>query len=243
MSATRSQTYCERCAAPTPARNYAGHSFGKLLASLPLYCDKCVADLEAQDAAQESESEARDRSARLTERIVKSGLPSRHHGASLNALQHSNGVLSTAHQWAEKGGGLLLTGPVGAGKTTIAGAAAWRRLQRGRLFWTTAPLLMARLGSGLSTPARTDALVALSSSDPLVLDDIDKARPTEYGAEQIFLAVDYRVEHKSPLLVTSNLQPSELATRWPEPYGPAIASRLVGYCQVVKVSGPDRRLS
>jgi DNA replication protein DnaC len=77
----------------------------------------------------------------------------------------------------------------------------------------------------------------------MVLDDIDKGRPTEYGAEQIFLAVDQRVTHGSSLLVTTNLGLDELRDRWPETYGPAIVSRLVGHCELVRIDGEDRRIA
>src|SRR6185312_5160454 len=134
------------------------------------------------------------------------------------------------------------TGDIGRGKTMLAGVACWQRLQSKRVLWTSAPLLFARLGTGLGTEQREWALNVLGGRTALVIDDLDKARPTEYGAEQVFLAIDQRVEHDAPLLVTTNLSPGQLAEKWPEPYGPAIASRLVGYCRVVRVEGSDRRL-
>ena len=133
-------------------------------------------------------------------------------------------------------------GPVGAGKTYSAATAAWAMLERRPLIWTSAPLLFARLGSGLGSPARDRAVEILTSRKALVLDDLDKARPTEYGAEQIFLAVDNRVSNGVSLLATTNLSLAEISQRFPEPYGEAIASRLAGYCEVRKIEGRDRRL-
>jgi DNA replication protein DnaC len=56
----------------------------------------------------------------------------------------------------------------------------------------------------------------------------------------------YRVGRPStagaPLFVTTNLALSELAARFPQPYDEAIASRLAGYCRVLRVEGSDRRL-
>jgi integrase len=63
------------------------------------------------------------------------------------------------------------------------------------------------------------------------MDDLDKGRPTEYGAEQIFTAIDQRLTAGKALLVTSNLRLNELAGKWPEPFGGAIVDRLAGYCE------------
>lgn len=211
--------------------------------SIPLYCDECVARQDAEARERESiEAGERALTARR-ERLKKSGLPAKYHGRELADLDHAEPVLAELREWVDAGTGLLLTGEIGRGKTTLAGAACWARLEHGPVSWTSAPLLFARLGSGLGSEQRDSALGVLSGKRALVLDDIDKVRPTEYGAEQVFLAIDQRVEHAAPLLVTSNLAPSQLAEKWPEPYGPAIASRLVGYCRVVRVEGVDRRLA
>jgi DNA replication protein DnaC len=76
----------------------------------------------------------------------------------------------------------------------------------------------------------------------VILDDLDKARPSAFAAEQVFNAVDLCITHGSPLLVTTNLTPSQLATHWPAPHGEAIASRLAGFCELHELTGPDRRL-
>lgn len=104
------------------------------------------------------------------------------------------------------------------------------------------PFLFARLGLAFSDDARQEALNALAATDALVLDDIDKTRPTEYAAEQLFCAIDTRVTAGAGLLVTTNLAPSALAERFPDPYGEAIVSRLVGHCETFALEGGDRRL-
>lgn len=219
-------------------------SFAKHLADKPLWCDECIAAAEADRERAEQEAAATRRADHLPRRIEMAGLPAAHHAKRIRDLDHTNELREAALRWSLGSlPGLVLTGDVGRGKTTLAGAAALEMLHGGRdLIWTSAPLLMARLGSGFDTEQRAWALVALAGRKPLVLDDIDKARPTEYGAEQIFLAVDTRVEHGLPLLVTTNLPLSELAGRWVPPYGEALASRLYGYCQVMNVTGIDRRL-
>lgn len=231
---------CTRCGAPASRPDLPGR-FARLVRSIPLYCDACVEQIAAEDADRDAAAVQARVAQAVEDRVKRSGLPTRHH-ISLRGLEHPAEVLTAARHWVNHGGGLLLTGDIGAGKTTIAGAACWERLQTRPVTWITAPLLFARLGSGLGTDGRDQALDILAGRHGLVLDDIDKARPTEYAAEQVFLAIDQRVEHSAPLLITTNLTPGDLAARWPEPYGPAIASRLVGYCTVIPVPGGDRRI-
>jgi len=64
---------------------------------------------------------------------------------------------------------------------------------------------MACLSAGHGTPQRDRALRLLdpAASEALVIDDLDKTRATEYGAEQVFLAIDGAVANGRPLLVMS----------------------------------------
>lgn len=245
MTATTANTVaCSECGIPVvkPERP-AGLTgkFAEIYDQLKPTCDTCSDHLQAvadkeRDRRQDEENEQAQ-----NVRIKQSGLPRRHHHG-FEPLNLPADVHAAAQRWASLGGGLLLTGPVGVGKTTIAGAACYVRLHAKACHWVSAPLLFARLGSGFGSQQHDAAVDLMTSKTALVLDDIDKARPTDYGAEQIFLAVDQRVEHEMPLLVTTNLAAGEIASRFPDPYGAAIASRLVGYCDVIELTGEDRRL-
>ena len=172
-------------------------------------------------------------------------------------------AVDAAAAWAAEGAGLVLTGAVGVGKSTLAAAALDARNQvladrvaadrsRGSLTspdrygrlgacWLSVPVVFACLAGDRDDPQRRRMESLLVSARPLVLDDLDKARPTQYGAEQMFLAVNQRVEHDSALLVTTNLDLDALEQRWPEEYGAAIVSRLIGHGRVVRINGHDRR--
>ena len=223
---------------PDPSTAFAADLIDRVAAT-PLVCEACQR-LEDEKAAEQDRA-ARDQEAqdRYRRRVAASGLPA--------GLRHNDsGELDPEQSYAIQGWphdprGLLLTGPIGVGKTHAAAAAAEHCLRSGALDWTSGPLLMARLGSGLGTAIHDDAVRVLQHPRALVLDDLDKARPTEYGAEQMFVAVDTRVTNHKPLLVTTNLDLGELARKWPSPYGEAIASRLAGYCVVHALTGPDRR--
>jgi IstB-like ATP binding protein len=158
--------------------------------------------------------------------------------------ENDSGPSGAASAWAAgKLRGLTLTGSVGVGKSYLAARAAWWRMEHEALRWLSVPVLFARLGASFSDEGRQDALRVLVGTTALVLDDIDKTRPTEYAAEQLFCAIDARVTEGAGLLVTTNLVLSVLAERFPEPYGEAIGSRLAGYCETFAMIGPDRRLA
>lgn len=179
---------------------------------------------------------------RLASRIAAAGIPAQFCDGRLEGARFDSCAETVLEAWGTTESGVVLEGPVGVGKTTLAGLAAWRYVRRRSLRWTTAPLLMARLGSGFGTEGKEWATAVIGGDHALVLDDADKARPTAYGAEILFAAIDQRISHEVPLLVTTNSPIAELATRWPEPYGEAIASRLAS-CRLVRLDGIDRRLA
>lgn len=177
----------------------------------------------------------------LKRRRDASGIPGELCGISLPTS--AVGATTAAKRWAAGDmRGLLLTGSVGVGKTHLAAAAAWARMVLDPVRWLSVPVLFARLALAFSDGERQDALRVLAGEGGLVLDDIDKARGTEFAAEALFTAIDVRVTAGAPLLVTTNLMPSALRDHFPSGYGSPIVSRLVGYCETFALEGRDRRL-
>lgn len=198
---------------------------------------------DACHAAHEQQSERSRQEAALREREAASRMPLALR-RRVRGFRFAAALETLADEWAAGHGmRLLLTGRCGAGKTSLAAVAALRWLERGgRLRWVSAPEMMAHLGTSFGSAGREDALALLYGRGCLVIDDIDKVRPTEHGAEQVFLAVDQRVVAGSSLLLTANLGAEGIASRWPEPYAAALASRLAGECRLVRLQGADRRL-
>lgn len=72
----------------------------------------------------------------------------------------------------------------------------------------------------------------------LVIDDIGAERTTEWTTEQFYRLINRRYEKDLPTFFTSNLPPAELEDR----IGYRAVSRIIESCEVLELSGKDRRL-
>lgn len=267
QTTTTPETQSGTCACGAPVtRPILPGRLGEALARTPFCCNPCVQrDDEDRQRADDAQF-YRDLEIRREQQLLSgSDLPAKFHEVDLNDMSLERPWTAAARRWVDQQpksrrssfldddppswwngpadrAGLVLSGPVGVGKTHLAAGTARALIRQGtRVRWLTGPLLFARLGTGFGHPDHDRIIKTLTSNVALVLDDLDKTRPTAYGAENVFLAIDSRVTNVVPLLVTTNLSIAELAQHWPEPWGEAIASRLAGYCEIVRMNGPDRR--
>jgi DNA replication protein DnaC len=210
-------------------RNIAAHS---------VRCEECAAKQEAHEVERERR-QARE------QRRDRCQLPNRLRGRLLQHFKPRVGqakAMEAVTDWAssEKPGSLVLTGAVGVGKTELAAAACWTRLERWPCRYASVARSMSKLGRSFTDEGRVEVVQFFSGCGDAVLDDLDKCRVTEFGAEQLFAAVDGRQQEDSALLVTTNLTPDEIGER----YGDAIMSRLAApHCRVVEVGGEDHRVA
>jgi DNA replication protein DnaC len=154
----------------------------------------------------------------------------------LGVLDHLAPVAAAVegYDWTT-GRGLLLTGPVGTGKSTYAASVLYRARDARALWWGEEALQQAaylhRMGSG-------DGPVARARRVPLlVLDDLGTARPTEHWLATVCGLLAARWEERRATVITSNLTPRAIGER----YGERTRSRLVDMCDVWMMDGPDWR--
>ncbi len=219
-----------------PDGENVGARWARAIAKRASRCDSCAAALEREQL------EALERQDRA-ERISTASMPRKWRGRGLEQLQVLDGqakAIEAAGAWARTrdAGGLMLVGDNGVGKTCIAAAACWSRLERWPCRFASVAQAMASLGEDFSGDLRRRAVSVFAGAGAIVLDDVNQVRASDYGREQLYAAIDSRYQAEAPMLVTTNLTPSELGDR----YGKAIASRLVEYCQILQVAGGDRRL-
>lgn len=131
---------------------------------------------------------------------------------------------------------LLLSGRVGSGKSLVGWLLYKWAIERERP--TVALPLAELLGQFRRYECGSDQLPVVTSEDLrdssrrwlIFLDEFDKARPTEFAGEQLFLLMDAIYTYRHQLVVTSNLSKDDLRARWSrasEEYGVSVTRRLL----------------
>jgi DNA replication protein DnaC len=208
-------------------------------------CDGCE---EVERVREETERRVQERAERIAGRVRASGVPSAWSRLTLDELEpcaEQALAVAAARGWARRETrGVVLHGLVGRGKTVIAAAAAVEGCAAGAVRWIGVASLLTDLRMPFDSPKYERALRLLddSAGAALVLDDLDKLRPTEHSLQPLYVAVNGWIESGLPLLVTLNRDLDSLAEWMGETFGAPIASRLAGYCDVVEVRGEDWRL-
>jgi DNA replication protein DnaC len=115
--------------------------------------------------------------------------------------------------------------------------------------YVSVPDLIIKLGAAFGDKDRAEALRILTGRGALVLDDLDKIKPSTHLLSHLFTAIDNRYQAGAPMFVTANLALTELEAYFAgaEADGErrvaaeAIVSRLTQHCRVGRIDGPDRR--
>lgn len=153
-----------------------------------------------------------------------------------------------------KGGGVVLIGSVGTGKTHLLTALAkayeqeeegefdensvYKITQRCRVveFW---PIL--DLVSDLRAEIRHgDCMISerCRKCDLLILDDFGEERSTDFVLEELERIIDTRYRNLKPIAVSTNLKPAQIAQK----YGERAISRWAESCEIVELGGDDYRM-
>ncbi|MFE4671058.1 ATP-binding protein [Streptomyces sp. NPDC056723] len=140
------------------------------------------------------------------------------------------------------GPSLLLLGVTGVGKTHEA-YGAMRELSLSGVYgqWevTTAADLYAALRPRHGVDSEAE-FRRYRNARLLLVDDLGAERkPTEFTEEINFRLINWRYENHLPTLMTSNVEPKDLAAR----LGDRVISRLAEMCQRIPMKGNDRRRS
>jgi len=155
---------------------------------------------------------------------------------------HYHRAFERAKQFARNPSGvLLLHGSWGTGKTHLLASIANAVNARGGacLFASTVSFFDA-IQARIQQQQPYQELLARAIATPLlVLDDLDKLKPSEFREEVFYRLIHRRTGAQRPIALSANGHPTVL-----ERYlGPAACSRLFMQAEIVEMRGTDYRIS
>ena len=135
--------------------------------------------------------------------------------------------------------GCLFWGPVGTGKSFIAGCIANALMEQEiSVRMTNFSAILNDLTA--SFEGRNEYIERLCRFPLLILDDFGMERGTEYGLEQVYNVIDSRYRSRKPLIVTTNLSLTELQN--PQDTAHArIYDRVLEMCLPILFTGENFR--
>lgn len=180
----------------------------RILNSVVVRCN-CECDELAyqKKRAMQKAQEDEDRKQRVRSEGIKS---QEFRNARFDLDDHANPATEILLRYAKdfcSGGvnyGLLLYGGVGSGKSWGAACIADYLIERGY------KVLMINLSDFMNEKDKGAAIDDIAMCDLLILDDFGMERQTEYALEQAFNVIDSRDRAGKPMIVTTNLSPSEI---------------------------------
>lgn len=183
-----------------------------------------------------------------SKRLKQAGIPKRYRGCTFSRMSGSAAVEAferakryAAHfgKYEKKGTGLLLLGPVGAMKTSLAVAVMQEVMQQGRSAYFV-PL--AELFDTLVTLSKqrdheefVKCQERLKTTTLLVLDDLGTEYPNDWIRNKVDAIISYRYNEMKPTIITSNLRIGEMTDQ----YQARVCDRLKGSSIIIKVSTPE----
>jgi len=142
--------------------------------------------------------------------------------------------------------GLLLFGPPGVGKTYAMAALGRQYITQGFTVARTGyELLCLRIRDTFkpkSTETEFSVIKPFLETDKLFVEDIGTTKSegnieSDFSVRTLLVLLDYRLESCLPTFVTTNRPVEELGKAFDQ----RIASRLLQACEVVKLTGEDKR--
>lgn len=161
---------------------------------------------------------------------ARNKLPSRYHDVSVDV--DSSKLLA--------GKSILITGPVGSGKTYRLCEILLGCMVNGNspVRFRTAGQIAREVRESIGRNEYSEYFGDLMREPVLFVDDLGTENATEFLKEFLYNIVNDRYNACQPLVITTNLTGKELGAI----YGERLVSRLMEMCEIIKLTGKDRRL-
>lgn len=146
--------------------------------------------------------------------------------------------------------GLILTGNNGTGKTHLACSIANELIKNGiPIIYGTLINLLAELRNSYDVDnniSEIEIIKLYENVDLLIIDDLGKEKPSEWGLEKLFTIINSRYENNLPVIITTNYNQNSLVQRLSVngeiETAKSIISRLYEMCYLVKMDDIDHRI-
>jgi len=128
--------------------------------------------------------------------------------------------------------GIMLTGPVGSGKTFLACAIANALLEIGQeVLFVIVPDLLDQIRATYDNNneyTEQDLINMARKVNVMILDDLGAHNYTDWVRNKLYSIINYRLNYRLPTVITTNLNFTELE----EYLGERTASRIIEMCKV-----------
>ena len=146
--------------------------------------------------------------------------------------------------------GLILVGNNGVGKTHLACSIANELIKDGiPIIYGTLINLLAELKNTYDVDNNISEMKIIKlyeKVDLLIIDDLGKEKPSEWGLEKLFTIINSRYENNLPVIITTNYDQNSLIDRLSIngeiETAKSIISRLYEMCYLVKIEDRDHRI-
>lgn len=188
-------------------------------------------------------------STRLARRFKESKLPKNktlssfkfNETPSINADQIN--ALSETDSWVSEASNLIIFGPSGIGKTHIASAIAYRKIEQGyRVKFFQTSHLVQQLQLAKKQYRLKEELMRLDRVPIIILDDIGYVKKGEHETSVLFELICHRYESSS-IIITANQPFSKWDNIFPDNMmAVAAIDRIIHHSTIINLEGESHRM-